>query len=62
MNRLLKEDPVTIIKNLEVKGGGFTAKRGTLLENIKIGHNPKHIEGLVNGVQLVLIVEYLKKS
>src|SRR5262245_45003460 len=36
-------DSVTLIKDLEVKGAGFTAKRGTLVKNITLTNNPKHI-------------------
>jgi len=59
--RLLEGDSVTLIKDLEVKGGGFTAKRGTLVRNISLTNNPKHIEGKVNGIQIVLISNFLKK-
>lgn len=59
--RLYEGDSVTLIKDLEVKGGGFTAKRGTLVKNISLAQNPKHIEGRVNGIQIVLISAYLKK-
>jgi protein PhnA len=60
--RLLEGDSVTLIKDLEVKGGGFTAKRGTLVKNITLTNNPKHIEGKVNGIQIVLVAAYLKKA
>ncbi len=60
--RLQEGDSVTLIKDLEVKGGGFTAKRGTLVKNIKLGDNPKNIEGRVNGIQIVLVAAFLKKS
>ena len=55
-------DAVTLIKDLEVKGGGFTAKRGTLVKGIRLTNNPLHIEGKVNGVQIVLVAAYLKKA
>lgn len=55
-------DTVTIIKDLEVKGGGFTAKRGTAVRNISLTSNPLHIEGRVNGVKIVIITQYVKKS
>lgn len=58
---LLEGDSVTLIKDLDVKGGGFTAKRGTLVKNISLTNNPKHIEGKVNGIQIVLVAAYLKK-
>lgn len=60
--RLAEGDSVTLIKDLDVKGGGFTAKRGTLVKNIRLTNNPKHIEGRVNGIQIVLVAAYLKKS
>jgi len=55
-------DTVTLIKDLNVKGGGFTAKRGTIVKNISLTDNPEHIEGRVNGVRIVLVSQYLKKS
>jgi len=54
-------DTVTIIKDLEVKGAGFTAKRGTTVKNISLTNNPEHIEGRVNGVRVVLVSKYMKK-
>lgn len=55
-------DTVTIIKDLEVKGAGFTAKRGTAVRNISLTQNPEQIEGRVNGVKIVLLTCFLKKS
>ena len=54
-------DSVTIIKDLVVKGAGFTAKRGTLVKKIMLTEDPTHIEGKVNGTQIVLLTKYLKK-
>lgn len=54
-------DNVTLIKDLVVKGAGFTAKRGTAVRNISLTDNPKHIEGRVNGTRIVLVSAYLKK-
>ena len=55
-------DSVTIIKDLEVKGANFTAKRGTAVRNIGLSENPLHIEGRVNGQRIVLIAAYTKKN
>lgn len=55
-------DSVTIIKDLEVKGAGFTAKRGTVVKNITLTDNPEQIEGRVNGVKIVLLSKFLKKT
>lgn len=56
-------DSVVIIKDLEVKGAGFTAKRGTMVRNITIPHDvADHIEGRVNGTKIYLKTEFLKKA
>ncbi len=56
-------DTVTLIKDLKVSGGGFTAKRGTAVRNIRlVSDNAHHIEGRINGQQLVLLTEFMKKS
>ncbi|MDQ7003804.1 MAG: PhnA domain-containing protein [Ghiorsea sp.] len=56
-------DSITIIKDLVVKGGGFTAKRGTAVRNIRLVHdNPEHIEGRVNGQMIVILTEFIKKN
>jgi len=59
---LVDGDNVTLIKDLVVKGANFTAKRGTMVRNISLTDNPLHIEGKVNGTQIVLITAYLKKQ
>ncbi len=55
-------DSVILIKDLDVKGAGFTAKRGTAVRNISLTGNPDQIEGRVNGVRIVLLTKFLKKS
>lgn len=61
--RLEAGDNVVLIKDLNVKGGGFTAKRGTAVRGISLDHdNPTYIEGKVNGQTIVIITEYVKKS
>lgn len=55
-------DAVTIIKDLDVKGANFTAKRGTPVRNIGLSENPLHIEGKVNGQRIVIIAAYTKKN
>jgi protein PhnA len=55
-------DAVTLIKDLNVKGAGFTAKRGTLVKNIRLGDDPGLIEGRVNGVVIYLKTEFLKRA
>lgn len=57
-------DTVTLTKDLDVKGGGnFTAKRGTAVRNITLVHdNAEHIEGRINGVHIVILTKFVKKS
>jgi protein PhnA len=59
---LLDGDTVTLIKDLDVKGANFTAKRGTTVKNIVLTDDPKFIEGRVNGTRIVLVAAYLKKA
>lgn len=55
-------DSIVIIKDLKVKGGGFTAKRGTAVRNIRLVHdNHEQIEGKVDGQTIVILTEYVKK-
>jgi protein PhnA len=56
-------DTVVITKDLDVKGTGFTAKRGTAVRNIGlVANDAEHIEGRVNGVKIHILTKYLKKS
>lgn len=56
-------DSVVLIKDLVVKGGGFTAKRGTAVRGIALVHdNPEHIEGRINGQKIVILTKFVKKS
>ena len=60
---LEKGDSVTLIKDLNVKGANFTAKRGTAVRNISlVPDNPEQIEGRVNGQQIVILTQFVKKS
>jgi protein PhnA len=56
-------DTVVLIKDLDVKGGGFTAKRGTAVRSITLVEgNAEQIEGRVNGQQIVILTKFVKKS
>ena len=55
-------DSVTLIKDLTVKGANFTAKRGTMVKNIRVGSDPSHIEGRVNKMSIMLKTAFLKKA
>ncbi|MGB0661056.1 MAG: PhnA domain-containing protein [Mangrovicoccus sp.] len=55
-------DTVTLIKDLPVKGAGFTAKRGTAVRGISlVPDNAAHIEGRVEGQRIVILTEFVKK-
>jgi protein PhnA len=60
--RLVDGDAVTLIQDLDVKGAGFTAKRGTLVKGIKLTGDPAHVEGKVNKIDIVLKTKFLKKA
>jgi protein PhnA len=56
-------DTVILIKDLNVKGANFTAKRGTAVRNISlVDDNPEHIEGKVEGQRIVILTKFVKKS
>lgn len=60
---LAQGDTVVLIKDLPVKGAGFTAKRGTAVRGISlVAENAAHIEGRVNGQRIVILTEFVKKS
>jgi protein PhnA len=56
-------DTVVLIKDLSVKGAGFTAKRGTFVRGISlVVGDDAHIEGRVNGQRMVILTEFVKKE
>lgn len=55
-------DSIVILKDLDVKGAGFTAKRGTTVTRISLPSDiDDHIEGRVNGTKIFLKTEFIKK-
>lgn len=56
-------DSVVIIKDLDVKGANFTAKRGTVVKRITlVEDNPQQIEGKVNDQHIVILTKFVRKS
>ncbi|MDT8856902.1 PhnA domain-containing protein [Paracoccaceae bacterium Fryx2] len=56
-------DSVVLIKDLVVKGAGFTAKRGTPVRGIApVADNAAQIEGRVEGQRIVILTEFVKKK
>ncbi|MCB9195543.1 MAG: PhnA domain-containing protein [Flavobacteriales bacterium] len=61
--QLANGDTVTLIKDLNVKGANFVAKRGTPVRNITLVHdNAEQIEGKVEGQKIVILTQYVKKQ
>ena len=59
---LAQGDTVVLIKDLPVKGANFTAKRGTAVHRISlVADNPAQIQGRVEGQQIVILTEFVKK-
>ncbi|PKA82571.1 phosphonoacetate hydrolase [Ulvibacter sp. MAR_2010_11] len=55
-------DNVVLIKDLKVKGSSMVAKQGTAVRRISLDHeNEKYIEGRVDGQQIVIITDFVKK-
>ncbi len=55
-------DSVVLIKDLKVKGSSMVAKQGTAVRRISLDHeNEKYIEGRVDGQQIVIITDFVKK-
>ncbi len=62
-NILEAGDTVTLIKDLNVKGTTFTAKRGTAVRRISlVTDNAEHIEGKINGQHIVILTKFVKKQ
>jgi len=60
---LANGDSVVLIKDLDVKGANFVAKRGTTVKRIRlIPENPDQLEGKVNDQQIVILCQYVKKA
>lgn len=60
---LAQGDTVHLIKDLPVKGAGFTAKRGTAVRGIAlVADNAEQIEGRVEGQRIVILTAFVKKA
>ncbi len=60
---LEKGDAVVLIKDLDVKGANFIAKRGTLVKNIHlVEDNAGQIEGKVNDQGIVILTKFVRKA
>lgn len=56
-------DNVVLIKDLKVKGSSMVAKQGTAVRRISLDReNAEYIEGKVDGQQIVILTQYVKKT
>lgn len=56
-------DTVVLIKDLQVKSSSLVAKRGMAIRRISLDpENEKFIEGRVDGQQIVIVTDYVKKA
>lgn len=61
--RLEHGDTVVLVKDLVVKGAGFTAKRGTAVRGISlVPEDAGQIEGKVEGQRIVILTEFVKRK
>lgn len=62
-NILKDGDSVVLIKDLDVKGASFTAKRGAAVHNIKlVWDDATLIEGRVESQTIFILTQYVKKT
>ena len=61
--KLAAGDTVVLTKDLNVKGAGFTAKRGTAVRGISlVPDNAEQIEGRVSGQRIVILTKFVKRQ
>jgi protein PhnA len=62
-NILFDGDSVVLVKDLDVKGATFTAKRGAAVHNIKlVWDDASLIEGRVENQSIYILTQYVKKT
>ncbi len=61
-NVLSDGDSVTLIKDLKVKGSSLVLKRGTVVKKIRLTDDEDEVDCRINGSDIVLRTEFLKKS
>lgn len=60
-NILSDGDSVNLVKDLKVKGSSLVLKRGKVIKNIKLTDDPGEVDCRVDGSNIVLKTEFLKK-
>ena len=55
-------DSVTLTKDLKLKGSSQTLKRGTIVKKIRLTDSSEEIDCRINGSEIVLRTEFVKKA
>jgi uncharacterized Zn ribbon protein len=56
-------DTVVLTEHLDVKGTNFTAKKGTVVRNIRLDRsNAEYLEGRVEGQEIVILTKFVKRQ
>lgn len=56
-------DTVVLTEHLDVKGTNFTAKKGTVVRNIRLDRsNAEYLEGRVEGQEMVILTKFVKRQ
>lgn len=56
-------DTVVLTEHLDVKGTNFTAKKGTVVRNIRLDKsNEAYLEGRVEGQEIVILTKFVKRQ
>lgn len=61
--KLENGDNIVLIKSLDVKGSSANARVGTVVRGIRLVHdNLNQIEGKIDGQQIVILTQYVRKG
>jgi len=60
-NALVDGDSVKLTKDLKVKGGGITLKRGTVVKNIRVTESSEEIDCKIKKTSIILRTEFVQK-
>lgn len=60
-NELVDGDSVTVIQDLKVRGSSMVIKRGTRVRSIRLTDNPKEVDCRMDGTNMVLNTDFLRK-
>ena len=61
-NLLSDGDSVVVMKTLKVKGSSMTVKKGAVVKRIRLTDDPDEVDCKVDGTNIVLRTEFLRKQ